>query len=196
MLFCIFVKKQGSMLLSSNGRVKLFSLESRKMFVKKQPHPAIVLPGRYNSLFFSADTAHCKKFKKGRLYLRGETRSIWFVPADTKLQIRQGFLKSQFQTLYLIADTKKHLYLQIQEHFFCIRADTKRVLDQSSITVGKSFPRDMLRPPFETGLVHTGQIEKTVEDTAGNEQDKRKALSSTTTIPFRLLCLYKFLLAK
>ncbi len=44
--------------------------------------------------------------------------------------------------------------------FFCIRADTKRVLDQSSITVGKSFPRDMLRPPFETGLVHTGQIEK------------------------------------
>ncbi len=40
MLFCIFVKMQGSMLLSSNGRVKLFLLESRKMFVKKQPHPA------------------------------------------------------------------------------------------------------------------------------------------------------------
>ena len=46
--------------------------------------------------------------------------------------------------------------------FFCIRADTTRVLDQSSITVGKSFPRDMLRPPFEMGLIHIGQKEKNI----------------------------------
>ncbi len=32
----IFVKKQGSNLFSSNGRVKIFSWESRKVFVKKQ----------------------------------------------------------------------------------------------------------------------------------------------------------------
>ncbi len=37
--FCIFVKKQGSNLFSSNGRVKIFSSESRIFFVKKQPHP-------------------------------------------------------------------------------------------------------------------------------------------------------------
>ncbi len=49
---------------------------------------------------------HLKKFKKGWLYLRGETRSIWFVLADTKLQIWQGYLESQFQTSYLIANTK------------------------------------------------------------------------------------------
>ena len=36
--FCIFVKKQGSNLFSSNGRVKIFSSESRIFFVKKQPH--------------------------------------------------------------------------------------------------------------------------------------------------------------
>ena len=38
MLFCIFVKKQGSKLFSSIGRVKIFSSKSRKIFVKKQPH--------------------------------------------------------------------------------------------------------------------------------------------------------------
>ncbi len=42
MLFCIFVKKQGSKLFSSNGRVKNFSLESRKICVKKQPHRSCV----------------------------------------------------------------------------------------------------------------------------------------------------------
>ncbi len=36
---CIFVKKQGSKLFSSNGRVNIFSAESKKIFVKKQPHP-------------------------------------------------------------------------------------------------------------------------------------------------------------
>ncbi len=38
-LFYIFVKKEGSNPFSSNGRVKIFSSESRKFFVKKQPHP-------------------------------------------------------------------------------------------------------------------------------------------------------------
>ncbi len=38
MLLCIFVKKQGSNKFSSNGKVKIFSSESRKFFVKKQPH--------------------------------------------------------------------------------------------------------------------------------------------------------------
>ena len=33
-----FVKKQGSNPFSSIGRVKIFSSESRKIFVKKQPH--------------------------------------------------------------------------------------------------------------------------------------------------------------
>ncbi len=37
-LFYIFVKKEGSNPFSSNGRVKIFSSESRKFFVKKQPH--------------------------------------------------------------------------------------------------------------------------------------------------------------
>ena len=38
-IFCIFVKKQGSTLFSSIGRVKIFSSKSRIFFVKKQPHP-------------------------------------------------------------------------------------------------------------------------------------------------------------
>ncbi len=33
MLLCIFVKTQGSNLFSSNGRVKIFSAESRIIFV-------------------------------------------------------------------------------------------------------------------------------------------------------------------
>ena len=37
-LFNIFNKKQGSNLFLSIGRVKIFSSESRKIFVKKQPH--------------------------------------------------------------------------------------------------------------------------------------------------------------
>ena len=45
MLFCFFVKKQGSKQFSSNGRVKIFSSESRKSFVKKQPHrPTLLRP--------------------------------------------------------------------------------------------------------------------------------------------------------
>ena len=40
-MFCIFVNWQGSKLFSSNGRVKLFSSESRKIFVKKQPHRCV-----------------------------------------------------------------------------------------------------------------------------------------------------------
>ncbi len=39
LLFYIFVKKEGSNPFSSNGRVKIFSSESRKFFVRKQPHP-------------------------------------------------------------------------------------------------------------------------------------------------------------
>ncbi len=37
-LFCIFVKKQSCNLFLSIGRVKIFSSESRKFFVKKQPY--------------------------------------------------------------------------------------------------------------------------------------------------------------
>ncbi len=43
MLFCIFVKKQGSNQFSSNGKVKLFSSESMKIFAKKQPHRHLLL---------------------------------------------------------------------------------------------------------------------------------------------------------
>ncbi len=35
---CIFVKKQGFNSFSSIGRVEIFLLESKKNFVKRQPH--------------------------------------------------------------------------------------------------------------------------------------------------------------
>ena len=44
LLFYIFFKKEGSNPFLSNGRVNIFSLESRKFFVKKQPHHLTASP--------------------------------------------------------------------------------------------------------------------------------------------------------